>query len=165
MSENMIVIKNFQPHLLLWQRLIFLVLTLFRNQITGSEFAHLQMHILCQMRNQLRFFITDKTSTTYNMLSNLVAQETLPKDINNLTMEEIAIYMKKQFDPKRFVVERDSRGSGKSIQKASYDKGKAIVVGKPVIWHPICYFKNVPSYAMTIVNFSSPSWYVSKISN
>ena len=43
------------------------------------------------------------------MLSNLAAQETLRKDMNNLTMEQITIYMKKQFDPKRFVVSERSR--------------------------------------------------------
>ena len=51
-----------------------------------------------------KVFLTNQNSTTYKMLSNLAAQETLPKDINNLIMEQITIYVKKQFDPKRFVV-------------------------------------------------------------
>ena len=34
-----------------------------------------------------KVFLTNQTSTTYKMLSNLVAQEIPPKDINNLTMK------------------------------------------------------------------------------
>ena len=49
-------------------------------------------------------FLTNQTSTTYKMLPNLAAQETPLKDINNLTTEQITNYMKKQFDPKRFLV-------------------------------------------------------------
>ena len=51
-----------------------------------------------------KVFLTNQTSTTYKMSSNLAAQETLPKDVNNLTMEQIMNYKKKQFDSKRFVV-------------------------------------------------------------
>ena len=42
-------------------------------------------------------YLTNQTSTIYKMLSNLAAQQTPPKDINNLTMEQITNYMKKQF--------------------------------------------------------------------
>ena len=58
------------------------------------------------------------------MLSNLAAQETPPKNINNLTMEQTKNYMKKQFDPKRFVVRERfrfwnemERRPGESIQE------------------------------------------------
>ena len=36
-----------------------------------------------------KVFQTNRTLTTYKMLSNLAAQETPPKDISNLTMEQI----------------------------------------------------------------------------
>ena len=49
-------------------------------------------------------FLTNQTSTTYKMLPNLTARMTPPKNINNLITEQITNYMKKQFDPKRFVV-------------------------------------------------------------
>ena len=51
-----------------------------------------------------KVFLTNQTSTTYKLLSNLAAQETPPKDINNLTMKQIMDDMKKQFNPKRFAV-------------------------------------------------------------
>ena len=49
-------------------------------------------------------FLTNQTSTMYKMLLNRAAQETPPKEINKLTMNEITEYMKVQFDPKRFIV-------------------------------------------------------------
>ena len=51
-----------------------------------------------------QIFLTNQSSTTYKLLSNLTSQETPPKSINELTMTEIETYMKHQFDPKRFVV-------------------------------------------------------------
>ena len=38
------------------------------------------------------------------MLSKLAAQETPPRDKNDLTMDQILTYMKTQFYPKRYVV-------------------------------------------------------------
>ena len=71
-----------------------------------------------------KVFLTNQTSTAYKMLSNLAAQETPPKDINNLIMEQITDFMKKQFDPKRFVVRErfrfwieTKRRPGESIQE------------------------------------------------
>ena len=71
-----------------------------------------------------KVFLTNQTSITYKMLSNLAAQESPPKDINNLTVEQITNYMKKQFDPKRFVVRERfkfwndmTRKPGESIQE------------------------------------------------
>ena len=49
-------------------------------------------------------FLTNQSATTYKLLANLGAQQTPPKDINQLTMDEIVGMMKEQFDPKRFVV-------------------------------------------------------------
>jgi len=40
----------------------------------------------------------------YKFLSNLAAQETPPRGINDLSMEQIVAYMKVQFDPTRFVI-------------------------------------------------------------
>jgi len=41
----------------------------------------------------------------YKLLSNLAAQETPPpREINDLTMDQIVAYMKVQFDPTRFLI-------------------------------------------------------------
>ena len=71
-----------------------------------------------------KVFLTNQTSVTYKMLSNLAAQESPPLDINNLTMEQITDYMKQQFDPTRFVVRERfkfwnemKRKPGESIQE------------------------------------------------
>ena len=50
-----------------------------------------------------QIFLSNQSSTTYKLLSNLASQETPPKSINELTMTEIN-YMKHKFDPRRFVV-------------------------------------------------------------
>ena len=67
-----------------------------------------------------QIFLTNQSSTTYKLLSNLASQETPPKSINELTMTEIDTYMKHQFDPKRFVVRERflsemQRKPGKSV--------------------------------------------------
>ncbi|WP_435336429.1 hypothetical protein, partial [Klebsiella pneumoniae] len=49
-------------------------------------------------------FLTNQSVATFKLLSNLAEQQTPPKDINNLTMEEIIDFMKSRFDPKLFVV-------------------------------------------------------------
>ena len=51
-----------------------------------------------------KVFLTNQTSTIYKMLSNLAAQELPVREISALSMDQISEYMKKQFDPKRFVV-------------------------------------------------------------
>ena len=51
-----------------------------------------------------QIFLTNQTSTVYKLLSNLAAQQSPPKDINALSLDEIVNFMKDQFDPKRFVV-------------------------------------------------------------
>jgi len=49
-------------------------------------------------------FLTNQSSTVYKLLSNLAAQETPPREINDLTMDQIVAYTKVQFDPTRFVI-------------------------------------------------------------
>lgn len=49
-------------------------------------------------------FLTNQTPAIYKLLGTLGAQQTPPKDINALSMEVIAQFMKGQFDPKRFIV-------------------------------------------------------------
>uniref|UniRef100_A0A0L8HMH8 Uncharacterized protein n=1 Tax=Octopus bimaculoides TaxID=37653 RepID=A0A0L8HMH8_OCTBM len=49
-------------------------------------------------------FLTNQTATIYKQLANLATQQNPPKDINNLTMDEIVDFMKEQFDPKPFIV-------------------------------------------------------------
>ena len=49
-------------------------------------------------------FLTNQTSATYKLLSNLASQLASPKDVNTLSLVEIEGFMKVQYDPKRFVV-------------------------------------------------------------
>ena len=51
-----------------------------------------------------KVFLTNQTATIYKLLSTLAAQETPPRTVNNLTMNEIQQYMMNEFHPKRFVV-------------------------------------------------------------
>lgn len=51
-----------------------------------------------------QIFLTNQSPATYKLLSNSASQETPPKSINDLTMDEIENYMKHQYDPKRFIV-------------------------------------------------------------
>jgi len=53
---------------------------------------------------QVQVFLTKQSLTVYKLLSNLAAQETPPREINDLTMEQIVAYMKVQFDPTCFVI-------------------------------------------------------------
>jgi len=40
----------------------------------------------------------------YKLLSNFAAQATPPREINDVTIDQIVAYMKVQFDPTRFVI-------------------------------------------------------------
>lgn len=51
-----------------------------------------------------QIFLTNQSSTVYQLLVNLASQMATPKDINTLSMDEIETFMKQQYDPKRFVV-------------------------------------------------------------
>ena len=48
-----------------------------------------------------KVFLTNQTATIYKLLSTLAAQETPPRTINDLTMNEIQQYMMNQFHPKK----------------------------------------------------------------
>jgi hypothetical protein len=49
-------------------------------------------------------FLTNQTASIYKMINNLAQQATPVKQIKELTMKEIEEFMKKEFDPKRFVI-------------------------------------------------------------
>ena len=49
-------------------------------------------------------FLTNQSKAVYKDLANVAQQQTPPKKINDLTMDEIISFMKTQYDPKRFVV-------------------------------------------------------------
>ena len=55
-------------------------------------------------QRQAQVSLTNQTAAVYKQLANLATQQTPPKDINKLTMSEIVNFMKKQFDPKLFIV-------------------------------------------------------------
>ena len=49
-------------------------------------------------------FLTNQTAATYKLLTTLASQQDPPKDINDLTMDDILVFMGNQYDPKRFIV-------------------------------------------------------------
>ena len=49
-------------------------------------------------------FLTSQSTTTFKLLGTVAGQQDPPKDINELTMEDINTFMEQQYDPKRFVV-------------------------------------------------------------
>ncbi|KAG8226623.1 hypothetical protein J437_LFUL007696 [Ladona fulva] len=51
-----------------------------------------------------QIFLTNQTASTYKLLSTLVAQQTPPKEINDLFMTDIPAFMENQFDPRSFIV-------------------------------------------------------------
>ena len=58
-------------------------------------------------------FLTNQSRVTYKLLFNLAAQQSPPKDVNALSMDEIVGYMKDQFDPTHYIVrERRDLSSG-----------------------------------------------------
>ena len=48
-------------------------------------------------------FLTNQQPTLYKQLSNMAAQLSTPKQINDLSMNEILEFLKDQYDPKRFM--------------------------------------------------------------
>ena len=60
------------------------------------------------VKKQAQVFLTNQSRVNYKLLSNLASQQSPPKDTNALTLDEIAEFMKGQFDPARYVV-RDSK--------------------------------------------------------
>ena len=55
-------------------------------------------------QRRAQVFLTNQSTVVYKQLTNLAAQQTPKKDINELSMDEILTFMKDQFDPKKFVV-------------------------------------------------------------
>ena len=53
---------------------------------------------------EAQIFLTNQSTTVYKLLMNLASQQTPPKDVNQLSMDDIVAFMKDQFDPKRFVI-------------------------------------------------------------
>ena len=49
-------------------------------------------------------FLTNQHPTLYEQLSNMAAQLSTPKQINDLNMDKILEFLKDQYDPKRFIV-------------------------------------------------------------
>ena len=56
-------------------------------------------------RKIAQVFMTNKTTTTYKLLCTLSGQQSPPRDINSLTMDDIANFMQTQLDSKRFIVQ------------------------------------------------------------
>ena len=57
-----------------------------------------------QDRWQAQVFLTNQFATIYKLLANLAKQQSPPKDINELTLDEIVAFMKEQFDLRRSVI-------------------------------------------------------------
>ena len=49
-------------------------------------------------------FLTNQTTVTYKLLTNLAVQQSPPKNVNDLTIDDIEEFMMEQFHPKRFIV-------------------------------------------------------------
>ena len=49
-------------------------------------------------------FLTNQTTENYKLLGTLAEQQTPPKEVNTLTMDDIVKFMDEQFDPMRFTV-------------------------------------------------------------
>ncbi|KAL5502916.1 hypothetical protein EMCRGX_G009774 [Ephydatia muelleri] len=76
-------------------------------ELWTDNWAHFQTFIGANsvpVGKQAQVFLTNQLRVNYKLLSNLTSQQSPPKDINGLSLEEIAEYMKGQFDPARYVV-------------------------------------------------------------
>ncbi|CAM1297650.1 Uncharacterised protein r2_g702 [Pycnogonum litorale] len=51
-----------------------------------------------------KVFLINQSAAIYKQIANVAAQQNPPTKVNELTMGEIVVFMKDQFDPKRFVV-------------------------------------------------------------
>ena len=54
-------------------------------------------------------FLTNQMPVTFKLLTNLASQQTPPKNVNNLSLDEISMFVLEQFHPKRFIVRVSSR--------------------------------------------------------
>ena len=73
---------------------------------------------------QPQVFLTNQSATTYKLLCTLAGQFNPPKDVNELSFDEIVKMMEEQLDPKRFVVRERykfwsdmSRKPGETVQE------------------------------------------------
>ena len=62
-------------------------------------------------------FLTSQSKVTYKLLCNLASQQSPPKDINELTIDEITDFMKNQFDPARYIVRERFKFWSKIMRK------------------------------------------------
>ena len=62
-------------------------------------------------------FITSQSKKIYKLLCNLASQQSPPKDINELTIDEITDFMKNQFDPARYIVREHFKFWSKIMRK------------------------------------------------
>jgi hypothetical protein len=89
-------------------------------------------------------FLTNQSPMIYKLLVNLAKQQTPPKDVNDLTLEEVVAFMKDQYDPKRFTVRERykfwsdmERKPGETIQElAARIRQKAATCDFPSIKDP-----------------------------
>ena len=51
-----------------------------------------------------QIFLTNQTKVTYKLLSNMASQQSPAKVINELSIDDIAEFMRSQFDPTRYIV-------------------------------------------------------------
>jgi len=63
----------------------------------------LEAHAVPESR-QAKVFLTNQSAVNYKLIDNMARQLTPPQEINSLTLQDIAEFMKEQFHPKRFIV-------------------------------------------------------------
>ena len=59
--------------------------------------------------HQPKVFLTNQSKATFKLISTLAAQMATPKEIENLTMEEIVAFMDEQYDSRKFIVQERFR--------------------------------------------------------
>ena len=63
----------------------------------------IQVHSIPEAK-QAQVFLTNQTSVLYKLISSYASQLSPSKEVNQLTLKEIQVYMKEQFDPTIYVV-------------------------------------------------------------
>ena len=58
---------------------------------------------------QPKVFLTNQSKTTFKLISTLAAQMATPKEIENLTMEEILAFMDEQYNSRKLIVQERFR--------------------------------------------------------
>ena len=78
----------------------------------GHDWARFQ---ICMEANSIpterqpKVFLTNQSKATFKLISTLAAQMATPKEIENLTMEEIVAFMDEQYDSRKFIVQERFR--------------------------------------------------------